>query len=153
MDTMKAEVMAREMMDYYGLSHWEFKFDRAFRRAGACWHDRQKITVSREIVKIWDEDNVTDTVLHEIAHALVGAGAGHGPRWKRMAREVGAKPSRCYDPRLPQPDPTWIGICPNGHETFRHRRRSLSCAKCDSRGFNPDYLFTWERYNRLEDYK
>ena len=33
-----------------------------------------------------------DTVLHEIAHAIAGLRAGHGPEWKRIAIMVGAKP-------------------------------------------------------------
>jgi hypothetical protein len=40
---------------------------------------------------------VCDTVLHEIAHALLPNGGdgktGHGPRWQRKAREIGASES------------------------------------------------------------
>jgi predicted SprT family Zn-dependent metalloprotease len=36
-----------------------------------------------------------DTVLHEIAHAIAGHKAGHGPAWKMVARMIGAKPQRC----------------------------------------------------------
>jgi hypothetical protein len=38
---------------------------------------------------------VTDTILHEIAHALT-LGDGHGYAWKRKCIEIGAKPERCY---------------------------------------------------------
>lgn len=34
---------------------------------------------------------VHETILHEIAHALAGPGAGHGPKWREMARRVGAR--------------------------------------------------------------
>jgi predicted SprT family Zn-dependent metalloprotease len=43
-----------------------------------------------------DEAKVKDTILHEIAHALVGAGHGHNHVWKRKCIEIGAKPERCY---------------------------------------------------------
>ena len=35
---------------------------------------------------------VKDTILHEIAHALAVARAGHGPAWKTVARRIGATP-------------------------------------------------------------
>ena len=38
---------------------------------------------------------VTDTILHEIAHALAGPGAGHGPAWKATASRLGATPKSC----------------------------------------------------------
>ena len=36
-----------------------------------------------------EEDVVRQTMLHEIAHALVGYEAAHGPVWKRKAAEIG----------------------------------------------------------------
>ena len=36
--------------------------------------------------------DVTNTILHEIAHALAGAKPGHGPAWKTVARRIGATP-------------------------------------------------------------
>lgn len=35
------------------------------------------------------------TVMHEIAHALAGSAAGHGPVWKRQMRALGQSPERC----------------------------------------------------------
>ena len=35
---------------------------------------------------------VRDTILHEIAHALAGAKARHGPAWKAIAKRLGATP-------------------------------------------------------------
>lgn len=40
-------------------------------------------------------DQVTDTILHEIAHALAGPAARHGPAWKSIARRLGATPKSC----------------------------------------------------------
>ena len=43
---------------------------------------------------------VTDTILHEIAHALVGTAARHGPDWRKAALSIGATPqaSKAVDP-------------------------------------------------------
>jgi SprT-like family len=45
----------------------------------------------RDVLAASDEE-VRDTILHEVAHALAGpANTGHGPKWREMARRVGAK--------------------------------------------------------------
>ena len=43
---------------------------------------------------------VTDTILHEIAHALAGTAARHGPAWRKIALRIGATPkaSKAVDP-------------------------------------------------------
>ena len=39
-------------------------------------------------------DQLSDTILHELAHLIVGIKEGHNEKWRRMARYVGAKPER-----------------------------------------------------------
>jgi len=46
------------------------------------------------------EEQVRDTILHEIAHAIAGHKAGHGWQWKAECRRIGANPNRTAD--LPQ---------------------------------------------------
>ena len=55
-------------------------------------------------------DQVRDTILHEIAHALVGPGHGHDAVWKRKCREVGARPERCGQADMPEG--RWRGFVP-----------------------------------------
>lgn len=90
-----AASMARELMDQHGLAHWSFKFDRAARRFGSCQFTRRTITLSWKLTLLNDPDEVRDTVLHEIAHALA-PGDGHGRKWKAACIRVGAKPERCF---------------------------------------------------------
>ena len=42
-----------------------------------------------------NRDGLRNTMLHEIAHAIAGYQAAHGPTWRTVARQVGAKPERC----------------------------------------------------------
>ena len=74
---------------------WTFRFDHARRRFGSCRPRGKTITLSRPLVLLNGETEVRDTLLHEIAHALT-PGDGHGARWKRKCRELGARPVRCY---------------------------------------------------------
>jgi hypothetical protein len=40
-------------------------------------------------------EEIVDTILHEIAHALVGPRHGHDTVWKAKCTDIGARPERC----------------------------------------------------------
>ena len=144
MELMQARELAREAMDAHGLSDWGLRFDRAVRRAGACRYGDRVISLSAPLTRLHDEADVRDTVLHEIAHALAGPRAGHGPRWRETARRLGASPQRCLPEDAPRIPGRWLGVCPQGHTIDRHRRpgRVISCRRC-APGFRADAVFTW----------
>jgi hypothetical protein len=141
--------MARALMDGHGLSGWVLVFDEAKTRAGICRADRLQIGLSRVLTELHSEHEVRDTVLHEIAHALVGVGHGHDAVWRAKARAIGCSGSRCLPDTAATPPGRWRGVCPAGHETTRHRRpvRVLSCALCSPR-FDPRAVLRWERDGR-----
>ena len=57
-------------------------------------------------------DHITDTILHEIAHALVGPRHGHNAIWRQKAREIGCTAMRCHN--LTFSAAKWMMMCPNG---------------------------------------
>ena len=77
--------LARSEMDKNGLFDWKLDLDHAKVRAGACFFREKKISFSRNFVKNSNESEIYDTILHEIAHALVGPKHGHNVVWKKMA--------------------------------------------------------------------
>lgn len=125
--------LARELMDEHGLHEWDFAFDRAKVRAGACHFTDRRITLSRHLTAAHGEAQVRETVLHEVAHALVGPRHGHDRVWRARALAIGASGQRCYaggdEPVVPG---RWQGRCAGGHVVHRHRRpvRLLLCARC-----------------------
>lgn len=132
-DLQEAGRMARELMDRHGLGSWGFGFDRAKVRAGACHFTKRQVTLSRALTLAHDEAQVRETVLHEIAHALVGPRHGHDEVWRATAVSIGATGQRCYqggdEPAVPG---RWQGRCAAGHVVHRHRRpsRVLLCTRC-----------------------
>ena len=58
---------------------WTFAFDHARTRAGLCNYAAKRISVSRLLAARYDDDEIHQVLLHEVAHALAGPDAGHGP--------------------------------------------------------------------------
>ena len=85
-------IEARGLMDRHGLGEWTLGFIAARGKLGECRPLDRRIGLSRHHAVTGPRELVTDTILHEIAHALAGPGAGHGPAWKAIARKIGATP-------------------------------------------------------------
>lgn len=125
--------LTRSLMDQHGLFHWTAKLDGGKTRFGLCSYDRQTISVSRHLAAINPESEIRNTILHEIAHALVGPGHNHGPVWKAKAREIGAIPSATHIAKAAPPK--YLGHCPTpGCDTvakaYRRHRTPKACSKC-----------------------
>lgn len=137
------KVLARVLMEQHNLHGWTFTFDRAKRRFGCCDYDRKRISLSAYLVQLNHEEQVRDTILHEIAHALAGRKAGHGRVWQRIAQSLGCSTMRCYTTEVVEPPPRYEGTCPGcARKIHRLRRKRLACARC-SPHFDPRFLFVW----------
>jgi len=125
---------------------WTFAFDNAKRRAGLCDYTHKRISVSRYLAARYDDDTNHQTLLHEVAHALAGPRAGHGARWKAVARELGYVGGATHNGETATDLAPWIGVCPAGHVAYRHRKatRPTSCAKCAPQ-FDERHAFAWTR--------
>ena len=137
--------LARSLMTTHGVGDWDLGLDRARRRAGQTDHACRRITLSRHLMSLYDEAEVRETILHEIAHARVGASHGHDAVWRAEARRIGSTGRRLVDPQAPRVEGRWRGTCPAGHTVTRMRRPSvpLACATC-SRSFRIENLLEWE---------
>ena len=72
MDLFKAKMSALSYMDDYGLLDqcWHFNFQNKKRALGTCSYFKKSILLSSWYVKLNEESDVEDTILHEIAHAI-----------------------------------------------------------------------------------
>lgn len=133
--------LAAILLEEHGLAKlgWKFKWDRAVKRAGACWHERRSISLSRKYAELntaSNPDEVFDTILHEVAHALAGAEHGHDDVWKAACIRVGAVPKACYNPaEVAMPQGRYLATCAGCGAVFsRHKmppsNRHYHCRKC-----------------------
>jgi hypothetical protein len=150
MDLTDAAALGRRLLDQQGLDDWTLVFDRAKRRAGVCRSSRREIGLSAPLTALHPETEVRDTILHEIAHALVGPQHGHDDVWRATARRLGCSGERCSSKDAPAIDGDWVGVCAAGHRVTRHRRpeRPAACRQC-ARSFDPDHLFEWTHRGRV----
>ena len=95
MQLEEALQLAWQQLDRFGLTAkgWTVNFDEGYRILGHCCYHVKAITLSQLHVEQNNRENVLNTILHEIAHALVGPGHGHDMVWQAKARSVGARPS------------------------------------------------------------
>lgn len=126
---------------------WTFGWDTAKRRLGMCCYKRKRISLSVDYVRLNDRAVVLDTILHEIAHALVGWGHKHGPVWQAKAVAVGAKPVACKTAAdvvsAPAPIEAKCPACPMVYKRYKAppRGRKYWCRKCGPAAG----LLTWKR--------
>lgn len=87
---------ARKIMAEHGLidQGWVFELNNRLSSAlGRCTYGKRLIELSTDHAKRDSYENILDTLMHEIAHALVGPGKGHEKEWQAMALKLGARPT------------------------------------------------------------
>lgn len=125
---------------------WSFGFDNAKTRAGLCSFDKHRITVSRYLAGRYEDDEIHQILLHEIAHALAGPRVGHGAAWRAIAKSLGYDGKRTHDGAIADEFAPWIGTCPAGHVHYRYKRPRavMACGRC-SRRFDPAFAISWRQ--------
>lgn len=97
MNIDEARTLALKLMTDHGLvvEGWQLDFDGSIRRFAVTEYKQRKIILSRHVVEVVNAVDLEQTMLHEIAHALLpsqgsdGRNIGHGRRWKVKAASIG----------------------------------------------------------------
>jgi predicted SprT family Zn-dependent metalloprotease len=137
---------AAELMAAHGLQGWSFQFDNSTTRAGACQYATRVLSLSFAFARQAPEEEIRETLLHEIAHALVGHAHHHDAVWRAQAREIGSSGHRCHELRFSPP--RYIVTCERGCwvATAERQRRGVCCKRC--RGTVVYRPYTEEQWNR-----
>ena len=117
---------------------WRFQFSNQINTVGVCNHDNRTIHYSQKFVLKSTPESITDTLLHEIAHALVGRGQGHGVNWQRQAIAIGANPyAKCQGGSVTSAKYKYSIECPNEYcnwKVYRYRMKERNhgarCPNC-----------------------
>lgn len=147
---LRLEIMISRLMLDHGLTDWSFRWSSARRGFGTCCSQKKLITISTVLANVNTDERVRRTVLHEIAHALVGTRHGHDVVWRSMCLRIGGDGKTCWDRTTTVAVPApWSGTCPVCHtEHHRYRRPRLHlkyfCRRCfpNLQG-SPEHAIIW----------
>lgn len=126
---------ARNMLIEYGLRGWKVITDSNKTTFGVCYYSRRTLSFSKYLENHSD-DQIIDTIKHEVAHARVsskaGVAVGHNEEWRQTFISMGGSGMRCSEQSLTEH--LWEGACDSGCQVFRrHRRiRNAFCPTCDA---------------------
>lgn len=114
--------LANKLLKENGLSDWTVTIKNLKRTLGMCRYKSKTIVLGRFYLAAGSDEHIIDTILHEIAHALAGPGAGHGPKWKTACQKIGAIPKACCKD-VTTPIGRYYAICPNCGIKYEYYRR------------------------------
>lgn len=122
--------LALHLIKEHRLRRWKFKFDHSVRRAGCCDYRKKQISISINLALTASDEDIRDTLLHEIAHALVGKKHNHDAIWKAKAKEIGCTGERTH--KLQLTPPRYRVTCENKcwESTAERKNSRLICKKC-----------------------
>jgi predicted SprT family Zn-dependent metalloprotease len=132
----EVENFAKGLLLHFGLVDWHFKFDNSKSRAGCCHGKDKHISVSRYYATKAHYKDLVNTLLHEIAHALVGTHHKHDDVWRQKARLIGCTGDRCHSIRFATPK--WMFTCERrcfSRPCYRNnshiiKSKNLICKRC-----------------------
>ena len=133
MNLTLAKNLAIDLLEKHKLKRWSFRFDHARRRFGCCNFNKKEITLSRTLTELNSPKIVSDTIIHEVAHALAGPRSAHGEKWKEVVRELGGEPTRCYlHKEIKTPPAKYIAYCANCTKEFPalRKKQKVACRSC-----------------------
>lgn len=156
MNYNQASDILLDLMLEHGLApDWAIGFNNSRSTAGTCNFTRRTIYLSKFFLDIDSEESTLNTIRHEVAHALAGSRAGHGPKWRAIFLELGGNGQTVnylsdevrteFEARA-----KWKGVCPVDpeHVVYRNRLtqsvRTSACAKHGGK-FSDDLVINWER--------
>lgn len=151
MNLKKAQELALDLMREHELKNWLFQFDRAKVRFGYCNYRDKIISLSKHLTELNSKALVKDTILHEIAHALVGKKHNHGKVWKEKAIAIGCSATRCYsDTDVVTPLKKYTASCNSCKRKFQAaRKRKVACGVCckkyNNNRYSEEYIISFEQ--------
>ena len=132
-ETLAGDLLARHQAESGLDADWGFGFDLSTVRGGVCRYADRRIDLSVSYCHRATRAEIVDTLLHEIAHAIVGHEHHHDAVWKAAALAIGCTAERCHgvDHTLSR----WVGECGCGQSWRRQRlsrrlRQGARCVKC-----------------------
>ncbi len=153
MDLFDAEILAKTLISHYNPGV-QFAWSRTKKSYGDYFWSRNLIRLSSVLIPLMPIEEVTNVIMHEIAHSLCPPGEGHGPKWRAQMIKFGLKPERCSTTSadLAALPGNWYAVCPKHGRTgdyfLRKPRLARSCTRCYPGRYNAEYKVIWHQVTK-----
>lgn len=139
MHLIPARVLATKLMRAHGLRKWTLSFCQSYSFMGDCEDKLRRIRLSAPWTLRCNKRQVRDTILHEIAHALVAPDMCHSANWYNTARLIGCREDEDINPP-PPPEMKFILSCSRHgvQEQCMRLAKPYSCGDCAPK-FDPRF--------------
>jgi predicted SprT family Zn-dependent metalloprotease len=145
MRLLQAEKLVTELMEKHGLiqAGWKFNWLKHSSIAGVCNYTQKEINLSLELTMLNTENEVRDTIVHEIAHALT-PNDGHGRKWKAKCVEIGCRPEQFFtNEQKVTANSRYIATCEACGMKHKRDKITLSCYCQASKKMRDRVLLKW----------
>lgn len=123
--------LANDLLADNNLYNWKCEVSYDARTwLGITRHSNKRILISNYLLESQDNDNILDTILHEIAHALCGYDEAHGDKWLRTARKLGCTGEVTGNRLAPYVYSAICGDCGYEYNRDTLRNSKFSCKNC-----------------------
>lgn len=125
-----AKVRGLELMKEKGLDEWNIIFHEQEATIAETSHHFKTIGFNMNFIIIADKQSFEGVLMHEIAHALLGPGKGHGREFKKLCKEISVDTTFACS-KVNMLIEKYIVFCPECNYTGSiNKNKDLYCAKC-----------------------
>jgi hypothetical protein len=89
MNETEVRKLAHSHLNKAGLIGWKVVFGNAASKGGSCKYSTKTLRFSRLYIGNLTDAGVRNLITHEVAHAIAGYEADHGPIWAKIHRSLG----------------------------------------------------------------
>jgi predicted SprT family Zn-dependent metalloprotease len=147
---LKYEKITNEMLVKHNLTDWKFVLNNKMTNAtfGMCKYAPKEIHLNKKASLILKEDEVINTIIHEIAHALT-KGHDHDEVWKAKCRELGCRDYKYanIEKEVLNKLAKYKGICPTcGHIIYSGKKSGIIHVECSNEDYRQTGNSNWKNH-------
>jgi predicted SprT family Zn-dependent metalloprotease len=129
MQISQASQLARELLIKHGFPNVKITITNAKNILGQAKEVLSKpveLRLSKHLILNNSDAEITDTILHEIAHFIAGCRSGHNWLWRNACIKIGAKPQRCADSTVVMAKAKYKVVCTECNAIIGEQHRKSS---------------------------